>query len=62
MGGDSKEVLREAGDFTDVADGLDGTIDRLASAVVASIDWHSEGQKIVANFASLCRGLLQDRC
>ncbi len=34
-------VLRQAGGFVDLADGLAGTVDRLASAVVAAIDWHS---------------------
>lgn len=34
-------VIRQAGDFADMTNGLDGTIDHLASAVVAAIDWHS---------------------
>lgn len=34
-------VVGQAADFTDLATGVGGTIDRLASAVVTAIDWHS---------------------
>lgn len=34
-------VVRQAASLPDTANGLDGTVDRLASAVVAAIDWHS---------------------
>ena len=34
-------VIRQAAGFNHMAEGLRGTVDRLASAVVIAIDWHS---------------------
>lgn len=34
-------VVRQAAGFTELPHGLVGTVDRLASAVVTAIDWHS---------------------